>query len=162
MIFQQCADTVDRRWPTHVTSHTTRQMSSVPSNTIANGTVYNHHPAHRNNTPRKSQWLIPEHEELRIFELCLARTWIVGTFGWGLHLVNGHPDYLGVAQDRVTQVFIAKFVREPAAPNWHGYPAEHSRTWDRPDDTVLEMWLLGDVLPPAKVRKISKGQPCKL
>jgi len=76
-------------------------------------------------------------------------------------LPTGRPEYLGVAQDHATQIFIAKFVG--AGGVWHGYPADHQQNQrDIPDESVLLKWMDLKVLSPAKVRKVLRGQLCLL
>jgi len=137
-------------------------MARVPTHTIADGVTYQCHPDHRNCTPRKSQWTISEPEEVNCFRLTWREGWVNDKAGWGLHLVAGRPAHLGVAQDHRTPVFIAKFVASGAQSCWHGFPADHSQTYDRPSDRVLGLWLLNGTLPPAKIRKVQKGEPCSL
>jgi len=137
-------------------------MAEPTSELIANGVTYQCHPHHRNRNPNKSQWTITETEEIGCFRLTWVSAWIVDSAGWGLHLVNGSPDYLGMAQDRHTRVFIAKFVSNGGQAEWHGYPADHGRTSDRPHDEVIGTWLADRTLPAAKIRKIQKGEPCNL
>ena len=72
--------------------------------------TYLPNPQHRNKTKGKSQWLISLTEEAKCFHIAYANQWIGDDTGWGLHYPNGIPDYLGVAQDHETKVFIAKFV----------------------------------------------------
>jgi hypothetical protein len=137
-------------------------MTTPVTHTLANGSTYNVNPVHRNKTPGKSQWTITSPEEAQACSVCIQRDWVDEWTGWGLHYINGSPQYLGVGQDHVTLVFIAKFVSEDQGTYWHGYPAHHSRQWDRPAAAILAAWLRNEVLPAAKIRKVSKGEPCKL
>lgn len=79
--------------------------------------------------------------------------------GWGLHLPEGRPDWLGIATDRETELIFAKFVSSPGHP-WHGYPADQRRSADIPLEAILEDWMSSDLFTRAKVRKIIKGQKC--
>ena len=46
---------------------------------------------------------------------------------------------------------------------WYGYPADHQRNQqDIPTERVRRIWMQGGVLTPAKIRKITRGQPCRL
>jgi hypothetical protein len=129
---------------------------------IANNLRYTIHPDHRNSTHEKSQWRITEDEECACFSNCHTSNWYDGHTGWGLHVVGGVVTYLGVGRDHVTEVFVAKFVADNDGTLWHGYPADHVRSHDRPIRQVLAIWLRDNVIPAAKVRKIGKGEPCKL
>jgi hypothetical protein len=126
------------------------------------GMVYLPHPDHRNASPTKSQWTITVQEELMAFQLSHARRWLNAGVGWGLHLVDGQPAYLGVLRDTQSRAFLAKFVGSETQPVWHGYPADHCRTHDQPAVAVLDDWLRSRLLKRQIIRKISKGQPCKL
>ena len=90
-----------------------------------------------------------------------ANHWIENESGWGLHYSNGVLDYLGLAQDHTTQVFIAKFVGNQGT--WHGYPADHQQNrQDIPAERIRKIWIDTNVLRRAQIRKITKGQPCRL
>ena len=125
--------------------------------------MYIPNPDHRNQTPRKSQWTISIDEEIRCFNVAQVRGWHVNNVGWGLYMPNAHPDWLGVAQDHHTKVFIAKFVSSQHTDTWHGYPADYRRNaHDIPHERVLNSWLQDGIFTPAKIRKITKGQRCSL
>lgn len=122
-------------------------------------------PDHRNAAPGKSQWKVTPQEEANIFAHAVHAQWIVdGVTGWGLYRPINNVAYLGVDQTHTVDVFIAKFVRDPAnASTWHGYPVINTeRSTDVPHPSVLGAWQQAKILPPAKVRKISRMQPCKL
>lgn len=70
-------------------------------------------------------------------------------------------NYLGVAEDHKTDVFIAKFVSDPNSSQWHGYPADQRKSQDIPAQPILAKWLAANVLSPPKVRKIGRGQRCQ-
>jgi hypothetical protein len=129
---------------------------------IAPGTIYTPNPVHRNATRNKSQWTIPLKSELDVFKQAFTSMWLTGTQAWGLYIDGntGSILYLGVAQDHMKQIFIAKFVDGTAKNDWHGYPADHGNSADTPDTRILNMWLMARVLSPAKIRKIGRGQPC--
>jgi hypothetical protein len=79
-----------------------------------------------------------------------------------LHMLNGAPEYLGVAEDHTTRVFIAKFVADHQG-SWHGYPADYRRkVQDVPPLPVRKLWLDNQVLTGPKIRKIGKQQRCIL
>ena len=83
--------------------------------------------------------------------------------GWGLHLPENSPQYLGYAQDHVTRVFVAKFVADNQGNPWHGFPADHRRcVHDIPGEGVLKSWIDNALLTPAKARKLARGQRCNL
>lgn len=122
--------------------------------------VVNQH--HRNGNRAKSQWRITIPEENVSFDNARTSGWLATDTGWGLHLVNGNAAVLGVAQDHTTSVHLAKFVGSVGGP-WHGYPADYrNNSQDIPTPHVLGNWLSKGIFSAAKIRKISRGQPCNL
>lgn len=118
---------------------------------------------HRNNSPGQSQWRIPEREELASFEDAWTSGCCTADAGWGLHVAQGCPEYLGVLEDHATESFIAKFVADSAHGQWHGYPADHrKKRQDVPTEGVRMIWLAQRLLPLPKIRKIGKQQRCTL
>lgn len=121
--------------------------------------IINQH--HRNGNSNKSQWTINKADEEICFTLANSSGWILSDKGWGLHFVSQKPTWLGVAQNGGIQLFIAKFVGDSARNEWHGYPANYRNNHhDIPESEILKQWLSNSVLNTAKVRKITKGQPC--
>ena len=138
-------------------------MSGVNFSPVLNGIQYGCHPAHRNRSPDKSQWTIEPLEEIACFIHTHQQGWIVGTRAWGLHLINGNPRYLGTTHDRARILFVARFEDGTSSNQWHGYPADHqTKTNDRLPEEIKELWTRNRVLPPAKIRKLAKGQRCNL
>jgi hypothetical protein len=137
-------------------------MSIVYPHRIGPNISYLAVPYHQKWTKGKSKWTISVLKQ----RICLQRAyhsgWLLPEKGWGLHYNSRNMlDYLGVAQDHKTEIFIAKF--EENQGNWHGYPADHERNnQDIPDKSIRQKWQKDGVLPPAKIRKIGKGQPCSL
>ena len=137
-------------------------MPSVHQHTIRDGLIYLHHPDHRNWTHGKSKWSISEWDERDVFTVSSNRNWGIEKKRWGIYFQENRPAYLGLAQDHITQVFLAKFVTGNGT-EWHGYPADHQKNnQDRPPVELQQTWMDDDVLPKAKIRKIAKGQPCNL
>ena len=125
--------------------------------------MYVVNPHHRNGNVKKSQWTISEADEIKCFDLAKGQGWVLGDRGWGLHVSRKRPTWLGVARDRDTQLFIAKFVGSSSGAEWHGYPADYRHNHhDIPEGEILRSWLSVSGLSPAKVRKIARGQPCNL
>lgn len=130
---------------------------------IVPGIEYACHPDHRNGNHNKSQWIISQADEVQSFRYAHAQAWILNSRGWGLHIQNGAPDYLGVGVDRNRRLFVARFEDGNANQKWHGYPADHqSKVNDRLPEELKQLWLENSVLTPAKVRKLAKGEPCSL
>ena len=97
------------------------------------------------------------------FSRARANRWLVEVekVGWGLHLPAGKPDYVGVARDHDTRIFVAKFTADQDV--WHGYPADHRQNYrDIPTERILDGWMHNGLLTRAKIRKIARGQPCRL
>lgn len=137
-------------------------MNVVPKHAIADGVSYLCHPHHRQSNRKKSQWSITPPEEVACFKRTWEENWFADDTGWGLHVVNAVTAYLGIARDGVTELIIAKFVCGNQQSEWHGYPADHTVSSDRPADEVFRRWLAANSLPPAKIRKLQKGEPCTL
>ncbi len=118
---------------------------------------------HRNKSKEKSQWTVSHQDEVNIFIDAYNRTWVSKDNAWGIFFNHGEIEYLGVAQDHITQVFIAKFVNDIAHTNWHGYPANYQmHSQDIPDESILNNWLVNNILAKSKISKIARGKPCKL
>jgi hypothetical protein len=125
--------------------------------------AYNSNPKHRNNSPQGSQWTITTADEYICFASADRAGWLLPAEGWGLHLVAGTPDYLGIGVDRSRRLFLAKFVASTSPPTWHGYPADHEmHQQDIPHPKILDKWLQSKTLTAPKIRKLGKGQPCRL
>lgn len=124
---------------------------------------YQINPVHRNGTYGKSQWTVNTSAELVAFDQAWTSGWCAQDVGWGLYTPAGSPEYLGVAQDHATLVFVAKFVADAQGCTWHGYPADHRRNQhDIPSESIRKSWLDARLLPLPKIRKLGKGQRCTL
>lgn len=76
---------------------------------------------------------------------------------------NGSLNYLGVIHDRNIDVFIAKFVTDKNHNTWHGYPADYQlKAQDIPAGSILLKWEEQNLITKAKMRKIMRGQPCRI
>ncbi|NEP56261.1 MAG: hypothetical protein F6K31_04460 [Symploca sp. SIO2G7] len=122
---------------------------------------------HRNNNPNKSQWTITESEEIDCFNNSFSSQWIDQFYtSWGLYFDNNEVSYLGISaknEPESCQLFIAKFIDSNQNNEWHGYPANHSRNQqDIPPETVTQDWIEKEYLRRATIRKITRGQKCKL
>ena len=128
---------------------------------------YTHKVDHRNNSPEKSQWIITEAEERECFKYSFESCWDEQSFtSWGLYFKDNKVDYLGKTatnEPMFSYLFIAKFVDSTKNHKWHGYPANPGgKQQDIPPVFVTKEWQNKNYLPRTKVRKISKGQKCKL
>lgn len=133
---------------------------------IEPGVVYIHKVDHRNGNPHKSQWTIIEADERTCFHRS-RRAWGNPAYCcWGLHLVNEQAEYLGMSKRAASEqrrLFIAKFVDGNRNGKWHGYPADHvANQQDIPPEIVLGSWLRQGHLPTAVIRKVLRGQKCRL
>ena len=129
---------------------------------------YIHKIDHRNNSAEKSQWIIAEEKERGCFKYSLESGWNEPLYiSWGLHFENNQVVCLGKAaknEPDFCELFIAKFVDSTKNSKWHGYPAHPSnqKQQDIPPEPVLNDWLKKQYLRPQIIRKISRGQKCKL
>ena len=138
-------------------------MSTPQPYLIAAGLYYICNPMHRTPILGKSQWTILPTDEVDTFRTAYIKTWLLAHIGWGLYYKNQAIDYLGLAQDHITKVFLAKFVNDQPHNTWHGYPADYQRNpQDIPDLSILKLWLQDGILPQSKISKIVKAKPCKL
>ncbi len=126
--------------------------------------VYVVNQKHRNqNTSYGSQWTITPAEEQQCLVASGQCGWILDVVGWGLHFSDDVLSYLGVTVDRTRRLFVAKFVASSAPVVWHGYPADPEKNiQDIPHEKILGLWLNASVLSAAKIRKLGRGQPCRL
>jgi len=137
-------------------------MAIVNFKKIKTGLYYACHPHHRNGNGNKSQWTISKPAEISCFTHAHAQAWVDGTRAFGIFPI-GNPDYLGVAQERHRQLFLARFEDGNGNQRWHGYPADpQKKAGDRLSEVIKEKWIRTNVLPPAKVRKLQRGEPCRL
>lgn len=137
-------------------------MSQLVVHVLECGRSYVHKADHRDGTAAKSQWSIDEADERGCLSKSVASSWCDTEHAWGVHRVSGQVRHLGIAQNRVTQLFVAKYVNGQNNL-WHGYPADPQRhSQDIPPQYVLNSWLSLDILPAAKIRKIQRGQRCQL
>jgi hypothetical protein len=129
---------------------------------------YTHKIDHRNNSPDKSQWTINECQERNCFQFSLQSSWNKPPYiSWGLYIEDDQVVYLGTSASNepdLYHLFIAKFVDSSKKSNWHGYPANPSsgKNQDIPPVDVLRDWQQNNYLRPQTIRKITKGQKCRL
>ncbi|MFN6466282.1 MAG: hypothetical protein RMZ41_031320 [Nostoc sp. DedVER02] len=129
---------------------------------------YTHKIDHRNNSPEKSQWTISELQERNCFQLSLQSCLNQSPYiSWGLYFEDDRVVYLGTSASNEPdfyQLFIAKFIDSSQNSNWHGYPANPScgKNQDIPPVNILRDWQQQNYLRTTTIRKISKGQRCRL
>lgn len=125
---------------------------------------------HRDGNPNKSQWIISEDDESVCFRWAANDLTVLHLESqkicWGLYVVEDQLEYLGTSARNESNcnecLFIAKFVGDHGV-NWHGYPANHvANPHDIPAPEVLRKWKERNFLRRPAVRKISKGQKCRL
>jgi hypothetical protein len=117
---------------------------------------------HRDNSnPEKSKWTIQEDEELLCFVQSIKQSWKNGKFAWGLHIINGIIEQLGVNKFR-EPAKCAKFVDPGQNDKWHGYPADFIRnSHDRPTPVVLKVWNDQNLITKPQMVRILQGK-CSL
>ena len=141
-------------------------MTTNVEHMIRTRVFYIHKMDHRDGTAKKSQWIISEEDE----RICFTRAygvWHDSNYTcWGLHFDGGLASYLGISKASASgqnYLFVAKFIDSNQNSRWHGYPADHvSNQQDIPSPTVLKNWLDSELLRPSIIRKLSKGQKCRL
>jgi len=131
---------------------------------ISDDTSYISIPKHRNRSSSYSIWVIHIYEEVECFIHTHKQGWIVKEkeTGWGLHLVDGKPEFLGELSNG-EQSKIAKFVGNQPMGLWHGYPSDYQRNLqDRPPINIMLVWRDLCLVTKADISKIKAGKPCKL
>jgi hypothetical protein len=134
----------------------------VSRRTVTVPVEYQIHPHHRNRTPGKSQWTITELAEVGAFEVARGRNWLTLGTGWGLHVRDGRAEYLGIAADQATLLFLAKYVDTGRTNQWHGYPVPNDAGGNKPPDQIIGDWMSMELIRPACARKLAQGRPCNL
>lgn len=128
---------------------------------LAGGVQYLISSQHRSNRNRKkSQWTISRRLEVLCFFRAHRRGWLHSDRGWSLHLDRGAPETLGKTRNG-TSTKVAKFV-EHAAPCWHGYPADLTRSADIPSTEVMKTWVAAGLIRKHEMSKVLRGIPCSL
>ena len=120
---------------------------------------------HRDQSGKKSQWIISEDCERKCFEEAMCAKWNIENLCWGLHLEDGKANYLGrtaKSEPELRQLFIAKFIDSDKNNKWHGYPADPCKGQDIPPEPILNCWLQKNYLRRAVIAKINRGKKCTL
>lgn len=120
--------------------------------------LYTPNVVHRNLAQGKSQWTIPEAEEIQCFRNSDESGWVSDVVGWGLHDIKGSIGYVGIDRNGAGAV-VAKFIDSSPSGAWHGYPASQT---ERPSESVLANWLNRELLRPKAIKNISRGMRCYL
>ncbi len=127
---------------------------------------YIHKADHRNGSYQKSQWIVSEPAERQCFSRAYTSWHSAKFICWGLHFESDKVAYLGVSKSlggTARKLFMAKFIDGNGNSKWHGYPADYVlNQQDIPPDEVLNLWFQAKYLRLAAIRKLSKGQKCKL
>lgn len=133
---------------------------------VLTGIFYIHKLDHRNSSVVKSQWIISDLAERTCFQQAYDSCRSTTNICWGLHFDNNKVAYLGKSKSSAAEIrnlFIAKFIDSNENSRWHGYPADpFLNRQDLPPEVILQFWLQSRYLHPATIRKLSKGQKCKL
>ncbi len=128
--------------------------------------TYIHKLDHRDQSGKKSQWLISKDSEKECFEKSMYLKWNIPEYVcWGLHFKDGKADYLGItakSEPELRHLFIAKFVDGDKNNTWHGYPADSCKGQDIPPVDIQNYWLRERYLRPNVITKIARGKKCKL
>jgi hypothetical protein len=128
------------------------------------GHLYLSKADHRDGTPEKSQWTIALEDEFASFDRTLSESWAQAKAGWGLHIVDDKARYVGRSALNYgaspKDLFMIFFNIAQVA---HGYPSDPQRSKrEIPPDSIRAAWLAKQYLRPVVVRKLGRGQPCKL
>jgi len=121
--------------------------------TTRSGDEYECVPAHRNGSPGKSQWAIPQSTEAEIFESSPTGVVELDDHRWGLHAQEGVLQTVGTKNE-----FLCHFLGDAgtAGVPWHGFPASRW-PYDRPPADLLNLWVDEQLLNRATRRKLMQG-----
>ncbi|MCI0449510.1 MAG: hypothetical protein L0Y79_06965 [Chlorobi bacterium] len=103
-------------------------------------------------------------DEVECFRLCFRRNWHNGIVGWGLKPNGSSFDVVG-RNALNDELKLAKFVNNVVTNNhnWHGYPADYrNNPQDRPMTWILLLWRNNNIITKTHMRRIKKGQECRL
>lgn len=119
---------------------------------ITDSEIYYCHPHHRNGDPEKSQWAISRLDEVNVFAEAPRDVCSNLLTRWGLNIADNQIAELGTNGE-----WLAKFISDGAdVSQWHGWPACR---WpqDRPDQQLLEYWVVKGTITRARARRIERG-----
>jgi hypothetical protein len=123
-----------------------------------NGEIYNFVPYHHQvNNPKKSWWTENPPSESNLFKDMTINQYfsIDGKEGYNL-LFDEFSSPKTVGNDVFSnKLFIAKFKYNNI--DWHGYPGNHKKNKDKPDDHALQQFLSNGIDPQLIIR-IKKGR----
>lgn len=117
------------------------------------------HPHHRNQTPQKSQWTVPELVEFKVFVSGAEITpgGYANTEIFGLSIADGRPSVLGLSEAGES-VVLAKYTRDQV--EWHGYPYSHTRPKQSVPRSILECWRVTGLISKPIYSRILRKQTC--
>lgn len=131
----------------------------IPVGANAHYIVVKHH--RYRTSPHKTRWTITPLKELQCFELAYSSGWMDTFACWGVHVVGGVADRLGI-NSRNEKLLFAKFVDSGQNCVWHGYPADYRRkTNDTPSYEILGEWRRRGLIDKRQIRIIKQGQVCE-
>jgi hypothetical protein len=131
------------------------------------GAHYVHVSYHRNRTRKeKSQWTVAMDIEVEIFAVTFESSAQALQTLWGLWLLDGKAQVVGVSRAENPPQYglkISRFQKNDRPEYWHGYPADYrAHPHDRPPTSVLQGWRVGGIISKADVSRIRGGRPCGL
>lgn len=113
---------------------------------------------HRDNSPKKSQWVITKVEEINCFTKSVKKDWTDDNLYFGLKNDGDSLEQLGLNHFK-EELYLAKFIS--SSTDWHGYPADYVRnTQDIPPQIILDKWLKEEIIAKHEMTKIKRGMPC--
>jgi hypothetical protein len=125
----------------------------------AAGVEYYFKPDHRDLTAVKSQWTVPEEDELQIFEEGYRNDgsivfWQLRLHGGAVAVVGSSAAQFGPAR----HLHLAMF-RGANLP-WHGYPADTQRNnQDVPPPHVVALWVNSNLLSKRQAVRLRGRRP---
>lgn len=124
--------------------------------------VYQINPKHRDGSPEKAQWTIPQEKEVKLFGWSIENKSYSAKYYWGVRYEYGRCIVLGFTSRRDNSK-IARFECGNNQNIWHGYPADYIRdaTHDCPSRDVLNKWEKAGLITKPEISRLIKGRGWK-
>lgn len=109
---------------------------------------------HRGKLPleQKSQWIVDEKEEQRLFELARTNNWYCDK----KYLWSVNEQFCVLGKDRYGYLYLAKYWSNQ--DYWHGFPVSPRRDGDRPPSHALKKWVGLQYIRKSIASKIAQGR----
>ncbi|MDG6774616.1 hypothetical protein QCB45_09745 [Thiomicrorhabdus sp. ZW0627] len=116
--------------------------------------AYKVNHVHRGGLPihQKSQWTVPEWDELRLFLMGYDRNWVDGKN----NIWNVAQNMGAIGRDTAGDLSVAKYVCNQN--EWHGYTVSPKRNGDKPPSEVVKTWVAEGIIKKKDGTNIMQGK----